>query len=267
LGEPEDNSRSKDFAGRRMIRIDGGFLILNFMKYRDKDHTAAIRQQRLRDRRKAEKIVTRDVEESRRDDTLQERDEALPSRNITQADSRLQSTDTDKKQKPSRKRVKIKTEPTKTDLKLSRHAELKAAILEYWKAKNPGVEMPWAQAEGIQLDNWMKAAPNTTVEQFKGFLRNRYKSAVNHTERPSRWIGNVTSFASGPIDQFGKPQNGGSNGHNGQQGQNGANHGSATRQRVVNNLEALFTATLEKGFEGDGDGDTASDHLLPRTRP
>jgi hypothetical protein len=52
LGEPEIESRSTDFGGRRMIRTDGGFLILNFMKYRDKDHTAAQRQKRLRERRK-----------------------------------------------------------------------------------------------------------------------------------------------------------------------------------------------------------------------
>lgn len=52
LGDPEIESRSTDFGGRRMIRTDGGFLILNFMKYRDKDHTAALRQKRLRDRRK-----------------------------------------------------------------------------------------------------------------------------------------------------------------------------------------------------------------------
>jgi hypothetical protein len=52
LGEPEVESRSTDFGGRRMIRTDGGFLILNFMRYRDKDHTNATRQKRLRDRRK-----------------------------------------------------------------------------------------------------------------------------------------------------------------------------------------------------------------------
>jgi hypothetical protein len=52
LGEPEAESRSTDFGGRRMIRTDGGFLILNFMKYRDKDHTAADRQRKLRERRK-----------------------------------------------------------------------------------------------------------------------------------------------------------------------------------------------------------------------
>jgi len=57
LGEPEIESRSTDFGGRRMIRTDGGFLILNFMKYRDKDHTAAQRQKRLRDRRKQSNAV------------------------------------------------------------------------------------------------------------------------------------------------------------------------------------------------------------------
>jgi hypothetical protein len=57
LGEPEIESRSTEFGGRRMIRTDGGFLILNFMKYRDKDHTAADRQKRLRARKKAQSVT------------------------------------------------------------------------------------------------------------------------------------------------------------------------------------------------------------------
>lgn len=85
LGEPEIESRSKEFEGRRMIRVNGGFLILNYMKYRDKDHTAAERQRRLRDRKKAE-AVTRDTEPVTRD-------ESLLSRNVTQADSRGQIAD------------------------------------------------------------------------------------------------------------------------------------------------------------------------------
>lgn len=64
-----------------MIRVDGGFLILNFMKYRDKDHTAALRQRKLRQRRKAEMDLRMDAlrehgvipaeETSRRDVTEQ----------------------------------------------------------------------------------------------------------------------------------------------------------------------------------------------------
>jgi hypothetical protein len=48
LGSPEPESRSQDYAGRRMIRIDGGYLVLNFAKYRDKDHTTAERSRRYR---------------------------------------------------------------------------------------------------------------------------------------------------------------------------------------------------------------------------
>jgi hypothetical protein len=46
-----------------LVRVDGGFLVLNFMKYRDKDHTAAERQARLRARRKGESVTAlhRDV--------------------------------------------------------------------------------------------------------------------------------------------------------------------------------------------------------------
>jgi hypothetical protein len=62
LGSPEMESRSKEFEGRRMIRTNGGFVILNYMKYRDKDHTAALRQARLRARKKAQD-VTRDVQD------------------------------------------------------------------------------------------------------------------------------------------------------------------------------------------------------------
>jgi hypothetical protein len=83
LGEPEVESRSKEFEGRRMIRMNGGFVILNYMKYRDKDHTAAERQRRLRARRKSED-VTRDVLDVTRDETL-------PERNVTQADADAKS--------------------------------------------------------------------------------------------------------------------------------------------------------------------------------
>ena len=67
--------------------------------------------------------------------------------------------------------------------------------------------MPWGPQEGKQLGMWLGQAPNTTIEQFTAFLRNRFKSEVNHTERPSRWIGSVTGYAAGPLDRFGKPLN------------------------------------------------------------
>src|SRR5262245_7579396 len=53
LGEPEPESRSKQFDGRRLIRVDGGFIVLNYLKYREKDATTADRSRRWRERQKA----------------------------------------------------------------------------------------------------------------------------------------------------------------------------------------------------------------------
>ena len=71
LASPEKSSRSRDFDGRRMVRIDGGYLILNYMKYRDRDYTAAERQRRFRARKK-DKASRRNVSMSRRNITQTE---------------------------------------------------------------------------------------------------------------------------------------------------------------------------------------------------
>lgn len=52
LGAPDAESRTKLFDGRRMIRINGGYLILNYMLYRDRDYAAADRMRALRERRR-----------------------------------------------------------------------------------------------------------------------------------------------------------------------------------------------------------------------
>ena len=79
LGAPEPESRSADHGGRRMVRVDGGFIILNFIKYRDRDYTAKERVKRWRDRQK-EKRTTDDGT----------RNETTVTRNITQAEVRDQ---------------------------------------------------------------------------------------------------------------------------------------------------------------------------------
>jgi hypothetical protein len=48
----EGVSRSQDHEGRRLARIDGGFLILNYQKYRDRDYSNAERQARFRARKR-----------------------------------------------------------------------------------------------------------------------------------------------------------------------------------------------------------------------
>jgi hypothetical protein len=53
LGSPEPDRRSHAHEGRRLVRIDGGYIVLNFASYRDKDHTAHERMRRFRERKKA----------------------------------------------------------------------------------------------------------------------------------------------------------------------------------------------------------------------
>ena len=74
LGSPDQESRTPDYDGRRMVRVDGGYLILNYQKYRDKDHTAAERQRRYRERQKTLRCNVVDV-----------------TRNITQAEAEVEA--------------------------------------------------------------------------------------------------------------------------------------------------------------------------------
>lgn len=81
LGSPEYSSRTPDFDGRRLVRIDGGFIVLNYMKYRDRDYTAATRSARYRQRLKDESS-RRNVTASHRDITQAEADSRSRSRKI-----------------------------------------------------------------------------------------------------------------------------------------------------------------------------------------
>ncbi|MBA3645330.1 MAG: hypothetical protein H0W63_04065 [Gemmatimonadaceae bacterium] len=53
LGNTDPQSRSPNYEGRRLVRVEGGFIVLNFIDYRDKDSTNAERQQRYRERQRA----------------------------------------------------------------------------------------------------------------------------------------------------------------------------------------------------------------------
>lgn len=52
LGKPEADSRSSVWDGRRLVRVNGGFIVLNFEAYRKRDATAAERAKRYRDKQK-----------------------------------------------------------------------------------------------------------------------------------------------------------------------------------------------------------------------
>lgn len=75
LGAPDPASRSAEFEGRRLIRVDGGYIVLNFMRYRERDETAAERARRYRQNK-----AIRDTANTR-DSVTVTRDKDNPSQN------------------------------------------------------------------------------------------------------------------------------------------------------------------------------------------
>ena len=58
LADPDPGSRTPDHEGRRMVRVPGGYLILNYIAHRDRDHSVAERQARFRARQRERNAVT-----------------------------------------------------------------------------------------------------------------------------------------------------------------------------------------------------------------
>lgn len=52
LSSADHESRSHAFEGRRLVRIDGGYVVLNYMNYRERDETGAERMRRYRAKKK-----------------------------------------------------------------------------------------------------------------------------------------------------------------------------------------------------------------------
>lgn len=152
LGEPDPASRSQDFEGRRLIRVDGGFIVLNYMKYRDKDHSAAARSKRYREKKKLS-TATRDATSE-----LVTRDDGMTkSRNITQAYAEAEAYNP--KSEHAREDGPVdKSKPTK--------------LQPMWWSSDQGIALA-AQALGIEARRGesfgdLKARVNARLETTQG---------------------------------------------------------------------------------------------------
>ncbi len=198
----------------------------------------------------------REKQALKQDETLQKR--PLPV-TVTAPDTDTEADTEAERKKPSR--GEPRAAKTKTQIADERHQDFKAAIKAYWESKNPGIDMPWGPSEGKQLGMWLREAPHINLSQFKEILRNRYKSDINHSERPCQWIRWITSFAGGPVDRYGKPANGGSNGRTYQTQPNQA------RQRVDNNRRAIAETLAARGVRGPWDTAGANSAPVSESRP
>ena len=111
LGSPEPDSRSQEFEGRRLVRVNGGYLVLNFMRYREKDHTAAERMRRLRARKR---------------DASQSSVTPVALRNVTAGDARV--TDSREQRTHYRDRTEERTAPA-NPLLAGRRVDMEREVL------------------------------------------------------------------------------------------------------------------------------------------
>ena len=239
LCRPDPLSRNKDCDGCRLV-YESAF------QYHVVSH-ALYRAIRNEDDRREYNRQKQAESRARRKKTKASKQRVIDSQSLSAMSAHTEAeADTEaKEQKPSPKpRKRGSEERTKTALAKDRHDEFKSIVKEYLDSKNKGIQMPWAGPEGKQLEMFLRAAPNITAEQFRGFLRNRFKSEVNHGERPSRWLPWVTSYGAGPVDKFGKTIHSQENSN----GRPGTNQPSAARQRVDNNRRALAEAAIKRGW-------------------
>jgi len=184
LSSPEGESRTPDHEGRRMVRVDGGFIILNFDKYREKDHTSAERSRRYRERKLKERhaVTTRSVTQA---EVRSQKSEALlsPSEKDNAA-SPLPDCKEEKKEKP-----RPKTDPVEVPQSLQGSAEFLSvwgAWLDYLRQKG---KRATSYTQKLQLSDLESMGPTRAIAAINNSISGGWqkpyepKNGMNNNNR------------------------------------------------------------------------------------
>ena len=170
LGAPDAESRSHDFDGRRLVRVDGGFVVLNYDKYRKRDYTNADRQARHRARNAV--TLTGNAVTSRR--VTQAEAEAEEEGEVERVSKRSTSSHPSPRsgeveevvtyyvsKRPTRKPGSAERAKIKARLKEFTVAELKEAI-------DGCLKSPWTNEQGKTFDSLELIVRNSAkVNQYR----------------------------------------------------------------------------------------------------
>lgn len=207
LMAPDPYSRTPENDGRRLERSPEGWLITNYRKYRE-TFTADQRRQYMADymrkKRAADKLKT-DVNDGESLPKLTDANVSTEVSMLVQAEAEAEAINlVPAAPSPALEGGGFTLTPANPE---SRFQDFVAAIDTYWKSRNPDIPFSsrWDDSAGKNLKTLLANMPNLTVTEFTGWLRNRYQSAVNHAERPRRWIAALPDYADGPLDRFGRP--------------------------------------------------------------
>jgi hypothetical protein len=201
LCAPEQESRGKEFEGRRLQRVDGGYIVLNYMKYRERDYTNAERQKRWRQRNAV---------------TKQESNAVTPLHNtsngviVTQAEAYTSNTlpvgTSSKKVRSSHKKPFSAARRRVTAL---RHSQIQDLIFHI-SNELTGHDPSWGPGEGDQLSRALKENPKLSDEDWERAVRNCFASEDKpDTQRPRFWLPRITSYLIDPLDRFSRSKTNG----------------------------------------------------------
>lgn len=173
LGSPEPDSRSQDFDGRRLVRVDGGYVVLNFDKYRQKDHSAAERSRRYRERKKASRVSSGSPR--------------VASRSATQAEAQAEAQAYPEAEEAFGVGYRELGSPAKENpslrgyLKASRNPGATAAVVRSFGPGGTDGRYSWEQVDRA-LTEMAAASVGFTSRALGGFLRKLHESPNGHEE-------------------------------------------------------------------------------------
>ncbi len=216
LEDPDPNSADPENEGRRIERVPGGWIVLNAAKYRAMATREVIRENNrkrvraFRDRKRGNAAVT-------------PRNASVTPRNVS---SRKQS----KAKHEQEQETPCDSDESQAD---PRHAPVRA-LIQTEHLRRFRVVCPWDGSEAKALALLLGGNPAWSEEQIASMVRNRFLSDDINSARPRKWLPNISEYAAGPLDRYGRLAS----------GQNGKGSAYANRaeRRQSENLAALDSA-------------------------
>lgn len=207
--------------------IDERWNLLNWSKRQFVSDSSTERTKRYRERKRTSQDGHSDTDATNSDALEQNR------------------TDTDKKKlKPSR-------EKRESDERFKASHDFIERCCDHAK-----VPFLWGPAEAKQLSAFLKQAPALDQEAINQLIRNRFRSKEPAGRRPCEWISRLSSYATGPLDRFNKPEEV-TNGNQTYPPARGNQPLSAFERRTLNNLSATERALQRERDREQAAGNSA----------
>jgi len=194
--DTDPDSLTTSDEGRRIRRVEDGWELINYQKYRsmmseeEQREKSKIRMANWRKRKKLEESsvtvtpcnASYDIAEAEAEAEAYIKPFSLLAEVSGNGNSR---------------KSKSKADP--------RHIEFKDLIFRCYNYLN-GENPPWDASDAKQLSNLLKAKPDLDAKRFHLWLGNYAESKdINPADRPRRFLQKLPSYANGSLNQYGRP--------------------------------------------------------------